>query len=94
MPTAIEQGVAGYDVESWNALAAPTGTPPAVIERLQRAAQEALAEPEVNQRLAELGVRAQAGTPAQLRDLLASEIQALARRDRRGQDRTAMSEGT
>jgi tripartite-type tricarboxylate transporter receptor subunit TctC len=75
VPTAIEQGVPGYDVESWNALAAPTGTPPAVIERLQRAAQEALAKPEVSQRLAELGVRAQAGTPAQLRDLLASEIQ-------------------
>jgi len=74
VPTAIEQGVASYEVESWNALAAPAGTPPAVIERLQRAAQEALTKPEVGQRLAELGVRAQGGTPAQLQDLLASEI--------------------
>ncbi len=74
VPTAIEQGVAGYEVESWNALAAPAGTPPAVIERLQRAAHDALAKPEVSQRLAELGVRAQGGTPAQLQDLLASEI--------------------
>lgn len=74
VPTAIEQGVAGYDVESWNALAAPAGTPAAVIERLHRATQEALARPEVSQRLAELGVRAQGGTPAQLQDLLAGEI--------------------
>jgi tripartite-type tricarboxylate transporter receptor subunit TctC len=74
VPTAIEQGVTGYDVESWNALAAPAGTPPAVIERLRRAAQDALARPEVSRRLVELGVRPQGGTPAQLRDLLAGEI--------------------
>ena len=74
VPTAIEQGVAEYDVESWNALAAPAGTPPTVIERLNRAAREALALPEVKKRLGELGVRPQAGTPAQLQSLLASEI--------------------
>jgi tripartite-type tricarboxylate transporter receptor subunit TctC len=74
VPTAIEQGVAGYDVESWNALAAPAGTPPAVIERLNRAAREALALSEVKKRLLELGVRSQAGTPAQLQALLGAEI--------------------
>jgi tripartite-type tricarboxylate transporter receptor subunit TctC len=74
VPTAIEQGVAKYDVESWNGLAAPAGTPPAVIERLQRAVQEAVAKPEVKKRLTELGVRPQSGTPAQLQNLLASEI--------------------
>ena len=74
VPTAIEQGVAEYDVESWNALAAPAGTPPTVIERLNRAAREALALPDVKKRLLELGVRPQAGTPAQLQSLLASEI--------------------
>jgi tripartite-type tricarboxylate transporter receptor subunit TctC len=74
VPTAIEQGVTGYDVESWNGLAAPAGTPPAVIDRLQRTVQDALARPEVSQRLIELGVRPQASTPAQLRDLLAGEI--------------------
>ena len=74
VPTAIEQGVAEYDVESWNALAAPAGTPSTVIERLNRAAREALALPDVKKRLLELGVRPQAGTPAQLQSLLASEI--------------------
>jgi tripartite-type tricarboxylate transporter receptor subunit TctC len=74
VPTAIEQGVANYVVESWNALAAPAGTPPAAIERLQRAVQDAIVNPEVSKRLAELGVRAKAGTPAQLQSLLAAEI--------------------
>ena len=74
VPTAIEQGVANYDVESWNALAAPAGTPPAVIERLNRAVQEAIAKPDVKKRLGELGVRAQGGTPAQQARLLAGEI--------------------
>jgi len=34
VPTAIEQGVANYEVESWNALAAPAGTPPAQLQSL------------------------------------------------------------
>src|SRR5882672_3151796 len=36
VPTVIESGVAGYDVASWNALAAPAKTPRAVIERLHQ----------------------------------------------------------
>ena len=74
VPTVIEGGVPKYDVESWNALAAPAGTPPEVIDRLARAAQEAIASPAVATRLRQLGVRPQAGTPAQLQSLLASEI--------------------
>jgi tripartite-type tricarboxylate transporter receptor subunit TctC len=74
VPTAMEQGVPNYDVESWNALAAPAGTPKDVIERLDKAAREAVAAPEVARRLRELGVRPQAGTPAQAEALLASEI--------------------
>ena len=74
VPTVQEQGVANYTVNSWNALAAPVGTPAAVIERLRRAAQEAVALPAVRDRLRELGVKAQAGTPAELSALLSSEI--------------------
>lgn len=74
VPTAIEQGVANYEVESWNALAAPAATPQPVIDRLQRAVSEAVARPGVARRLGELGVRPHAGTPAQLHGLLSSEI--------------------
>ena len=74
MPTLAEAGVANYNVASWNALAAPARTPPEIVERINRAAREALASAAVKQRLAELGVRAQPGSPAQLASLLASEI--------------------
>jgi tripartite-type tricarboxylate transporter receptor subunit TctC len=74
-PTAIEAGVAGYNVASWNALAAPAGTPPAVIEVLNRAAREATAAPAVRDKLGKLGVRMAASSPAELERLLASEIE-------------------
>ncbi|MEO6744106.1 MAG: tripartite tricarboxylate transporter substrate binding protein [Caldimonas sp.] len=74
VPTVAEAGVPGYVVASWNALAAPVGTPAAVIERLHAVAIEALAQPSVQHRLQELGVRAQGGSPKQLEALLASEI--------------------
>ncbi len=74
VPTVQQAGVAGYDVASWNALAAPAGTPAGVVETLGRAAREALAVPETRDKLARLGVRVQAGTPSELQALLASEI--------------------
>ena len=74
VPTMREAGVPDYEVASWNALAAPAKTPPAVIERLNAAANEALKNPAVQEKLLGLGVRAQGGTPQQLQALLASEV--------------------
>jgi tripartite-type tricarboxylate transporter receptor subunit TctC len=74
VPTVKEAGIARFNVSSWNALAAPAGTPVAVIERLQRAAAEALASAAVQERLAPLGVRLKASTPDQLQALLVGEI--------------------
>ena len=74
VPTAIEGGVAGYDVASWNGLAAPAKTPRAVIDRIQQEVAKAVAAPDVQKRFAELGVEARASTPEQLRDFYASEV--------------------
>lgn len=73
-PTVQEASGARYAVASWNALAAPAGTPAPVIERLNGALRQALADAAVKQRLAALGVRAEAGSPQALRTLLDSEI--------------------
>ena len=72
--TVQEAGLAGYNVASWNALAAPAGTPPEVIEKLGHAAREAVASPEVQARLGKLGMRLAGSTPAELQALLAGEI--------------------
>jgi tripartite-type tricarboxylate transporter receptor subunit TctC len=75
VPTAIESGVAGYDVASWNGLAAPAKTPRAVIERIQQEVAKALASPEVQKRFADLGVEGRASTPEELRKFFAIESQ-------------------
>jgi tripartite-type tricarboxylate transporter receptor subunit TctC len=75
VPTVSQAGIAGYDVASWNALAAPAGTPAAVIERLGAAAREALVAPATRDKLARLGLRLQGSTPAEMLALLASEMQ-------------------
>ncbi len=51
------------------------GTPPQVIETLNAAIRDAVNKPDVQQRLQTLGVRAQPSTPAELAQLLSSEIQ-------------------
>lgn len=65
---------AGFNVASWNGLAVPARTPPAVVERLSREVQAALAQPEVKKRLLELNLNAQGSTPDQLRERLAADV--------------------
>ena len=75
MPTAREAGgaLANFNVSSWNGLAAPAKTPPAVIERLSREVRAALALPDVKQRLLDLNLTAQGSTPEQLGEHLAAD---------------------
>ena len=74
VPTVAEAGVPGYQASSWNGVAAPARTPKAVVDRLNREIVAAIASPDVRKRLEELGVDARASTPAELHDLLVSEI--------------------
>jgi tripartite-type tricarboxylate transporter receptor subunit TctC len=74
VPTVAESGVPGYQASSWNGVAAPAKTPKAVIERLNREVNAAVAAPEVRRRLQELGVEARGGTPEALGALLLAEI--------------------
>jgi tripartite-type tricarboxylate transporter receptor subunit TctC len=55
IPTVDEAGLPGFYISVWHGLWVPHGTPKDVIERLSAAAQEALADPAVQKRLAELG---------------------------------------
>ncbi|SEU12046.1 tripartite tricarboxylate transporter substrate binding protein [Variovorax sp. OV084] len=75
VPTVAESGTPGFQVASWNALAAPAKTPPDVIARLNQEARAALASPEVKKRLQSLGVEPRGSTPQEQARLLDSEIQ-------------------
>ena len=73
MPTVQQAGVPGNDVASWNALAAPAGTTADEIEKLGRAARDAVTAAAVRDRLGVLGMRLQGSTPPELQALLTAE---------------------
>jgi len=55
IPTVDEAGLPGFYISVWHGLWVPHGTPPDAIARLTGAAQEAMADPAVQKRLADLG---------------------------------------
>ncbi|MEW6123873.1 MAG: tripartite tricarboxylate transporter substrate binding protein [Pseudomonadota bacterium] len=74
MPTVNESGLPGYETYSWNAIFAPAGTPSAIVDKLAKACMEAMADPEVKAKLADLSAVAVGSTPAQLSDHVKAEI--------------------
>ena len=74
VPTAIESGVLpGYDVTSWYGVFGPSGMPPAVVTRLNKALMEIIAEKGIAASLAKAGVVVQGSTPEAFGKFLADE---------------------
>lgn len=65
VPTLAEGGVKGAEVYSWQGMAAPKGLPPAVKDKLAKAAIDAINAPEVKQRMVEQGLEIVGSTPAE-----------------------------
>ena len=63
IPTVAESGVLGYEVSGWFGLLAPAGTPQAIRDTLQQALAAAVRQPDVAQRMLELGAQPIASTP-------------------------------
>lgn len=66
VPTTAEAGLPGFELESWVAIFAPAGTPPAVIDKLSGGIQQALAMPEAKARADAAGIELRYLPPAQL----------------------------
>lgn len=75
VPTTAEQGVAGYDVQSWAGLMAPVGTPRPVVDRLNAELQKALLVPAVKARLEEMGGEVRGSTSDEMRTMVANQTQ-------------------
>jgi len=71
---AIAEFVPGYEASAWFGVAAPKGTPPEIVERLNAEINACLADPKLNARLADLGGVALAGSPDGFRRLIVEEI--------------------
>jgi len=75
VPSAAEAGLGDFDVRTWAGLIAPKGTPPDIVARLNGAVQASLADPQIKTRLeTAVGGEARGSTPAEMHDLLTSEI--------------------
>ena len=70
---ALAETYPGFDYAGWFALLAPAGTPREVVLRVNRELNLVLAEPEVAQRLRDLGLVLDPGTPEALNEFLAAE---------------------
>jgi len=71
-----EVGVPGFDAVSWQLVAAPAKTPREIVYRLQSAIKGVMAQPDIETRLADLGlIRVDSPSPEALRRFLASEIE-------------------
>jgi len=74
LPTVAEAGVPGFEVVGWNGVMAPAGTPPDVIAKLNAAIKQALATPEVSERLTGLGANVVWNTPADFGAFVKAEV--------------------
>jgi tripartite-type tricarboxylate transporter receptor subunit TctC len=74
VPTTEEAGYPGSAYNFWVGMLAPTGTPPAIVERLNKEVTAALASPEVKDRLAALGADAAPMPAADFDKMIAQEL--------------------
>ena len=73
VPTMIESGFPGLSLGFWVGLWAPAGTPAAIVEDLNRAANAALGSPEMKEAMTKLGISPSIGSVKDFSDFIAAE---------------------
>jgi len=73
VPTISEAGVRGYEMDAWYAMLVPAATPKPVVTQLNKQVVRGLKAPDIQERLAALGVEAVADTPEDAARYIASE---------------------
>ncbi|CAB5717642.1 Argininosuccinate lyase [Delftia tsuruhatensis] len=73
VPTVAETVIPGYEAYEWNGVFLPAGTPAPVAAKLRQALVDALGEPEVRQRLNDLGAQPMGTTPQEFAAFLKKE---------------------
>jgi tripartite-type tricarboxylate transporter receptor subunit TctC len=72
IPT-VSDFVPGYEASSWFGMAAPAGTPTAIVDKLNREVNAGLADPTIKARLDDMGGMGLAGSPADFGKLIVAE---------------------
>ena len=74
VPTVIEQGIRGFDVNAWFGLFAPARTPREIVTRLQAESAKALRLPAIRERLESVGLNPAPNTPEEFAKFIQSEL--------------------
>jgi tripartite-type tricarboxylate transporter receptor subunit TctC len=74
VPTVAESGYPGFEADQWYGVLAPAGTPPDIVRKLNSHINQALATPELRQRLQSEGAVAMPATPEAFGSLIAREL--------------------
>ena len=74
VPTLEQEGLKDFESYAWFALVAPKGTPPAIVERLNKETVRALNDPALRKRMVEIGAEPSPTTQAELKTLIADEV--------------------
>jgi tripartite-type tricarboxylate transporter receptor subunit TctC len=74
VPSARELGFPNLDLRGWNGFFAPKGTPEPVIARLHQEIAAAAKNPEVQQRMLDVGAEPSGSSQAEMRDMLREQI--------------------
>ena len=75
IPTLDEAGVKGFESGTWNALAAPPKTPPAIVAKLNKAVNEVLQSPQAQDHFEKINLRAAGGSPAEAAAFIKKETE-------------------
>ncbi len=75
VPTIAESGLPGFDYNLWVGLFAPAGTPPDIVDKINRAVARVLQTPDAKERLAALGAEAMPMTPPEFHKFVAVGIE-------------------
>jgi tripartite-type tricarboxylate transporter receptor subunit TctC len=70
VPTMIEAGVPGYEVNAWSGIITTAGVPRAVLDKLNAAVNKAIVEPRTKASLEQLGSEGGGGTPEEFGELI------------------------
>ena len=76
VPTLSETVLPGFDVGTWFGILVPTGTPPAIIEKIRAEIDQMVKSPEIRKQFLEMGAEPVGNTPAQMAAQIKSELAA------------------
>lgn len=74
LPAIAEAGYPNFELQGWNGLMLPAGTPPAIVARLNTEINAILKRPDIVQKMQGLGFELIGGTPEQFGTLIRNDV--------------------